>query len=295
MPAFGFLNISKPQGWTSHDVIAKLRKSLAVKKIGHSGTLDPFATGVLVIGLGHATRLFEYISSDKVYAAEITFGIETDTNDITGKIIKEKGYIPEKKDIVEGLKLFTGKIKQKPPVFSAVKLNGKRAYSLARKNKLTIEEMKEKDVEIYSMDLISCLDKKLTLKIHCSSGTYIRSIARDLGSALNTCAVLSGLERIKVGSYFTHKKSISPEILNKENYTEYIVLPQEVINLGKIKLNPDEVNDIFQGKYLKLKETTNLSCNKELQILDTNNNLVAIGLVTSDEILKPRKVFIKSE
>ena len=124
----GFLNINKPQNCTSHDVVAILRKSLGIKKIGHCGTLDPFATGILVIGINEATRLIEYLPSDKTYLAKIKFGIETDTNDITGNVILRTDIIPPLSEIKEALKFFKGTIKQKPPVFSAIKLNGKRAY-----------------------------------------------------------------------------------------------------------------------------------------------------------------------
>src|SRR3989338_8476907 len=145
---FGFLNINKPANCTSHDVVATLRKYIGIKRIGHSGTLDPFATGVLVIGINEATRLFEYLPSDKVYIATITFGTETDTNDITGKIIKESNYIPLLEEIKEKLKDLTGKIKQKPPIFSAIKINGHRAYKLARENKISEDNIDEKTVEI---------------------------------------------------------------------------------------------------------------------------------------------------
>ena len=151
---FGFLNINKPVGCTSHDVVAKLRKALGIKKIGHAGTLDPFASGVLIIGINEATRLFEYLPSDKVYIAEIKFGIETDTDDITGKITNESNNIPTLDQITEKIKLFTGDIKQKPPIYSAINIKGEKAYKLARKNQISLDDIKEKEVTIYSIEII---------------------------------------------------------------------------------------------------------------------------------------------
>ncbi|KAF0193611.1 MAG: tRNA pseudouridine55 synthase, partial [bacterium] len=221
---YGFLNINKPANCTSHDVVATLRKSIGIKRIGHSGTLDPFATGVLVIGINEATRLFEYLPSDKVYIANITFGTETDTNDITGKIIRESNYIPLLEEIKEKLKDLTGRIKQKPPIFSAIKINGHRAYKLARENKISEDNIDERTVEIYSIKIISYSSKDLQVEIHCSSGTYIRSIARDLGKLLNSCAVLSNLQRVNAGK-FTIDNSVSLDSINKLTLKEHLISP----------------------------------------------------------------------
>lgn len=235
---FGFLNINKPPNCTSHDVINVLRKNLDIKKIGHAGTLDPFATGVLVIGINKATKLFQFLPQDKVYLAEITFGISTDTDDITGNTIEELADIPTLNGINEKLNTFTGKLKQKPPIFSAVKINGNRAYKLARNNQISLDKMKEKDVEVYSIEIVSyddvgvchgvrvCHGKPLlTLKIHCSGGTYIRSLARDLGKALNSCATLSKLERVKACG-FNLEDSLSLDLITKFTLSEYLISPK---------------------------------------------------------------------
>lgn len=231
----GFLNINKPEGCTSHDVVAMLRKSLGIKKIGHAGTLDPDATGVLVIGINEATKLFQFLPQDKTYIGEITFGISTDTDDITGNIIQKSEYIPALNEITEKLSTFTGKIKQKPPIFSSVKINGERAYKLARNNQISLSDMKEKEIEIYSIDLISYSDKKLKLKIHSSGGTYMRSIARDLGKALSSCATLSKLERIKACG-FKIEDSLSPDLITKSTVDEYLISP-EVYNDHNLSKN----------------------------------------------------------
>ncbi len=227
----GFLNINKPPDCTSHDVVAILRKSLGIKKVGHCGTLDPFATGVLIIAINDATRLIEYLPSDKTYLAKIKFGIETDTDDITGKITLQTNKIPIFSEITEELKLFSGKIKQKPPIFSAIKLNGKRAYKLAREHAISLDDMRERIVEIYSIIPIAYSEGILELKIHSSRGTYIRSIARDLGKTLNTSATLLELRRIKVGDNFKIEESINPELINKQTLSKYLISPLDVLNL----------------------------------------------------------------
>lgn len=288
---FGFLNINKPTNCTSHDVVAILRKSIGIKRIGHSGTLDPFATGVLVIGINEATRLFEYLSSDKGYIASITFGTETDTNDITGKIIRESNHIPSLKEIKEKLKDLTGKIKQKPPIFSAIKINGNRAYKLARENKISEDNINERTVEIYSIKIISYSNKNLQVEIHCSSGTYIRSIARDLGKLLNSCAVLSNLQRVNIGKYFTIDNSVSLHSINELTLKERLISPISVLQLEKIYLDSKQIEDISFGKPIKIVEAYNGVPLK--QLLDNNNRLIAIGTLTKDCILKPKKVFLK--
>ena len=302
---FGFLNINKPSGCTSHDVVAMLRRSLGIKKIGHSGTLDPFATGVLLIGIGNATRLFEYLPSDKVYLAEITFGIRTDTDDITGKVIQTSDYIPSIDEITKTLQQFSGKIKQKPPAFSAININGTRAYKLARENQISVDDLKEREIEIYSIEIVSnkvessalggTYHGKPLLRIHCSSGTYIRSIARDLGNILNTCAILSKLERIKIGSGFLIEQSISPGLIDKATISNYLILPQQVLELEKLHIDSKQINELFHGREIKTSSDFTLNINTNLQILDNSDRLIGIGLLTENSVLKPKKIFLKEK
>lgn len=292
---FGFLNINKPADFTSHDIVAMLRKSLGIKQIGHSGTLDPFATGVLATGIGDATRLLEYLPHNKTYLAEITFGIETDTNDITGNILNKSNLIPDISEINKSLDNFTGQIKQKPPIFSAIKIKGERAYKLARKNDIELDDISERLIEIYSNEIILYKDGRLNLKIHCSGGTYIRSIARDLGKALNTFGTLSSLKRIQIGNCFNIENSISPQLLTKANLTEHLIKPESVLTLSKVCLNEHEIKDIYYGKSVKLAIKPDINKNCELQILDNNNNLIAIGFLEDNCIIKPKKVFASHE
>ncbi|MDE6794489.1 MAG: tRNA pseudouridine(55) synthase TruB [Muribaculaceae bacterium] len=199
------IGIDKPLGWTSFDAVKRLRgaiqRRLHVKKfkVGHAGTLDPLATGVLIICTGRATRRIEELQNgDKEYVATIRLGATTPSFDLETKIDKEYPWAHvTRKMIEEVLPRFTGKIMQVPPVFSAVKVDGKRAYNLARKGKEV--ELKAKPLEIKEMELLSCDFPDVTLRIVCSKGTYIRAIARDLGEALGSGAHLIGLRRTRVG------------------------------------------------------------------------------------------------
>ena len=213
-----FILIHKPQGWTSFDVIAYLRKSLSfesepegsplrvedkVKKIGHAGTLDPFATGLLIVGVGREStkKLEEFKNMPKTYIAEIKLGATSDTQDSTGLItLNEKNTnIPTKKDIENIIKKFIGKQKQLPPMYSAKKIKGKKLYKLARQG---IEiERKPSDIEIYDIKLLNYNYPQLEIEVNCGAGTYIRTLAHDIGASLGTGAYCDELVRTKIGEY----------------------------------------------------------------------------------------------
>ena len=210
----GFLNVNKPSGLTAHDVVNRLRKLAGIKQIGHAGTLDPMASGVLPVAIGRACRLLRFLPDDKVYLASILFGRKTDTDDIEGKIIATSCHLPASPDISTALADFVGDIEQVPPLYSAIHVEGKRLYELARQGK-TPAFLPVRKVHIYSIEEIdyrrdtvsvpeaascpsSCTDTPgtlLELRIHCASGTYIRSIARDLGDRLGSAACLAALKR----------------------------------------------------------------------------------------------------
>lgn len=200
------IGIDKPLGWTSFDAVKRLRgaiqRRLHVKKfkVGHAGTLDPLATGVLIICTGRATRRIEELQNgDKEYVATIRLGATTPSFDLETQIDKEYPWAHVTREMIEEvIPRFTGKIMQVPPVFSAVKVDGKRAYNLARKGKEV--ELKAKPLEIKEMEVLSCDLPEVTLRIVCSKGTYIRAIARDLGEALGSGAHLTGLRRTRVGA-----------------------------------------------------------------------------------------------
>ena len=197
----GIVNVYKPKGWTSFDVVNKLKRVYSTSKIGHLGTLDPMAEGVLPVALGKATKLFDfYLKKTKVYEAEFEFGYETDTLDAYGEVIQTSPNLPTLEEIKKATEKFLGKIKQVPPAFSAVKINGKRAYDLARnKEEFTISA---KEVEVFKFDCLGKLaGNKYSFIIECSAGTYIRSLARDIAKALGSCGYVGALRRTKVGKF----------------------------------------------------------------------------------------------
>jgi tRNA pseudouridine55 synthase len=219
----GIILINKPAGPSSHDIVNYVRKTVGVKKVGHSGTLDPFAEGLLVILIGRdATKeQRKFLYSDKEYVATMKMGTETDTYDRTGKIVNaNNGTYPSKKEIKIVLKSFTGKINQVPPSFSAKKFQGRRAYKLAREGKKI--ELKPVEILIKKITFLNYDVPLLQLKILCSTGTYIRSLAHDIGQKLNSGACLERLVRTKVGN-LNLKNSIDIDELTEKNWTEHLM------------------------------------------------------------------------
>lgn len=204
----GILVINKPVGWTSFDVVAKIRNKLNVKKVGHTGTLDPQATGVLVLCVGKATQFVQKLTGlDKEYVCEITFGATSTTDDAEGEIKEVAGASEAPLSVIEDiLKEFTGTFDQIPPDFSAKKIQGKRAYKLARQGEDV--ELKPVQVIVRTMELLDYKWPKLKIKINCSKGFYVRSLARDIGKKLGIGGYLSALERTKVG-HFSIESAIS--------------------------------------------------------------------------------------
>ena len=198
----GLIVVYKEKGWTSHDVVAKLRGILGTRKIGHAGTLDPGAAGVLPVAVGRAARLVEYLSdADKSYRAELTLGIATDSGDDTGNIIasQEDFTLPSPQELDAVLQQFTGEILQVPPAYSAIKIHGQRACDLARQN--IAVEIPERRVQIYRLELLAQRGNTLLLDVDCSKGTYIRTLCADLGRALGIPATMSFLVRTRVGDF----------------------------------------------------------------------------------------------
>ena len=195
------LNINKPVGWTSFDVVKKIRGQLNIKKVGHAGTLDPFATGVLLICTGRATKKVEDLMNlKKEYIARIEFGKTTDSYDLTGTIVSERSADNlELENINQVIKQFHGEIYQTPPMYSAVKVNGERLYKLARRGEVV--ERKPRKIRIYQTDVIDFRNPFLKLRIVCSRGTYIRALANDMGEILGCGGYLTSLTRTRVGDY----------------------------------------------------------------------------------------------
>ena len=255
----GILIINKKEGLTSHDVVAKCRKLLNTKKIGHTGTLDPLATGVLVICVGKATKLVDLLTcDDKIYDVTMRFGMQTDTGDITGNVIREEKISLKKENIESTLKTFIGKQKQIPPMYSAIKQNGVKLYELARKGIEVSRE--ERDIEIFDISNIFFEENILKFRAHVSKGTYIRVLCEDIAKKLNTCGTMTSLNRIKSGKFsiddainiedVSYEKVISIEklfdnkIIIKDNL-------EKLLNGIKIRYElPDGTYNLYTTKYI---------------------------------------------
>lgn len=246
----GIIPINKPSGWTSFDVVNKIKHMVYPNKVGHLGTLDPMATGVLLVVVGKATRLFDIMQEKtKTYVATFEFGYETDTLDSTGKITENNEYIPTMEEIEKVLPEFIGKINQIPPKYSAKSINGVRAYDLARKG---VEfDIPAKIVEIQSIEILDYKDKKLILEIKCGSGTYIRSIGRDMAYKLNTLATMTELVRTKAGS-FDILDCYEIEQINKENIENQLIKIDKILDYPIIELSEIERKKLLNGLILDL-------------------------------------------
>lgn len=294
---FGVLNLNKPLHCTSHDVVAKVRKKLGFKKVGHCGTLDPLATGVLPVCLGHATRLIEYFPSDKRYRAEITFGKRTLSWDGEGEFLEiRSAKAMTQADVQALIPQFQGVIQQQVPPHAAVHVNGKKLYELTRKG--IAVELPVREAVIYSMDLIDWNihtpeHPVATLDIHCASGTYIRSIAQALGELSGYGAYLSKLARTAHGQ-FTLEDSIDLEafiespnpLLSLQNPAEYLPFPQ-------IMLDDADTERVFHGMKLDGWDRDIPIRNDKLYLLLHGNTPVAVAAGEQTGRLKPVKVFPK--
>ncbi|MDH4162434.1 MAG: tRNA pseudouridine(55) synthase TruB [Nitrospirota bacterium] len=292
----GVLIINKPRGWTSHDVVAKVRRLLGVAKAGHTGTLDPLATGVLVVCVGKATRLARYLESDdKEYEAEIRLGTITDTLDTDGRILETKVYeSPSEKSVREALNAFTGVIKQRPPSFSAIKIHGIPSHRLARSG--DARELPERQVTIFSLELLHYQDPCIRVAVRCSKGTYIRSLAADIGDRLGAGACLSVLIRTKAGA-FGLERAITIEQLADlvvKNETQRVLLPPaEVLNgFSSLKMSEQECRLVAHGNAVTITDDRGEIGNEEqVCLLDRSGSLIAVGK-RSGSTIQPEVVLV---
>ncbi len=285
----GILIVNKPKKYTSHDIVNIARKALNTKRVGHIGTLDPNATGVLVLCVNKATKLVKYFEAhSKTYIATIKLGLKTDSDDITGEVIatKDASNIKEA-DILDVLNSFLGKQQQIPPNYSAVKVNGKKLYELARRD-IIIHDISPRDVEVISISDFEILEKseiitfKVNLKV--SKGTYIRSIARDMGEKLGCYGTLAELERTEI-DHFKIEDAISLEDLEAEKYE--ILDPFEYLNMPKIIVDPLYKSYINNGRFLDLdmfpEKTDTIIYSKDKEVLaiyyyDTQKKLMRMSV-----------------
>ena len=286
--AFGFLNIYKPRGITSHDVVAILRKITKIKQIGHTGTLDPFAEGVLPICIGKATRLIEYLDDEKEYLALVSFGKSTDTYDLDGQVTFESDLKVTQKDVIEGLKALEGEISQIPPIYSAIKVQGKKLYEYARNG----EEVKiePRRVTIEKIELKEFDEQKQTASvlIKCSKGTYIRSIAHDLGQNLKVGGHLIKLIRTQAGKFFVEKAILLDDIKTVEDVDKNLINPLKMLDLVQIILQEEDYKRALMGQPI-LNKSQEIN-NGDFVILIYNEKISAIAQL-SDKQIKVKKVF----
>lgn len=283
---FGFLNVYKPVGKTSHDVVAYFRKLLKIKKIGHTGTLDPFAEGVLPICIGNSTRLIEYLPDDKAYLAFVQLGKATDSYDTEGNVIFESDKKVTKEQLVSALTSFEGEIEQLPPIYSAIKVKGKKLYEYAREGK-TIS-VAPRQVTIHKIELKNFDEEKQEAQVYieCSKGTYIRSIANDLGQNLCCGGYLTRLIRTKAGKFLVENSIKMQDYKSVEFVEKHLIEPISMLNYPLYNLNTSEKLDISNGKPLLNKSINNA----ENIILVYNDSIKAVAS-SCNGCIKVKKVF----
>ncbi len=246
-PLAGLLNIDKPAGITSHDVVSRVRRAARMRRVGHAGTLDPLATGVLLVCLGRATRLVEYLTGrPKTYEAAIRLGQTTDTYDAEGAVTAERPVAFTEADLARALARFRGEIEQVPPMYSAVKQGGQPLYKLARQGKEVARPPRR--VTIYQLDVLDWRPPLLSLRIVCSKGTYIRSLAHDLGEALGSGGHVAALRRTAVGG-FTLDTAAPLDVLTPDNLENYLRPPDTAVShLPRLDLPEAEANRLLMGQ-----------------------------------------------
>ncbi len=283
---FGFLNIYKPVGMTSHDVVARVRKILKIKQVGHTGTLDPFAEGVLPICIGKATRLIEYLADDKEYIATIQFGKATTTYDLDGEVVFSSDKKVIEDEIISALNYFSGEIEQLPPLYSAIKVKGKKLYEYAREGKDVQIKSRKVFIERIELQKFDFQNQTAQILVKCSKGTYIRSIAHDLGERLGVGGYLIKLVRTQAGK-FRIESAMSLEKLEIDFSSDLIVNPLHILDLVTVDLNEDEVAKIRNGHWIKKVGFKD----NQIVILIYNNAVVAVGEISQEKIIV-KKVFL---
>lgn len=335
----GFINVNKPAGITSHDVVYRMRKWTKIKRIGHAGTLDPDATGVLPLAIGSACRLISYLSSDKIYLAEVLLGLKTTTNDLSGAVTEQNELANhiDQSTVRLALQDFIGFIEQKPPLYSAVHHKGSRLHKLARATQAnylrksttddqdngTITEAMEnilcdlptRKVKVESIDVLTMQLPIIKLRIVCSSGTYIRSIARDLGQALGCGACLKSLHREKSGPFVIERSFdllVLEHLIQNRRLPEILIDPAQVLGWKVIEVDVMVAKLISQGRFLPLesvviedpanrkeneawlKEPILIVCKQE-DVADGPDIPVALCRISEDQLIKPELVLTNPE
>lgn len=288
----GILNINKPTGMSSFDVVRVVKKAAKTKKVGHTGTLDPEASGVLPICIGRATKLVDYIMSDyKIYEVELKLGITTDTYDREGKVLQTSEVNLSENDVKEVIKSFVGEIDQVPPMYSALKVNGQRLYNLARQG---IEiERKSRKIHIYNIDILSVDLPVVHFTVKCSKGTYIRSLCYDIGEKLKCGGTMWNLKRTQTGS-FNILNSMELDQLNVDNIHNYLIpMDKALESYPKVVIDKKYEKLILNGVNVKDNAIIgNMETNKLYRVYLGENDFVGIG-VRKDFGFKMTKLLVQ--
>ena len=300
MKCDGLLLIDKPVGWTSAKVVREVKKIFCGSKVGHAGTLDPLATGLLVLGIGESTKVLHYlIGQSKRYEACVCLGTQTTTGDSEGQVIKTSGHVPIDEAMIRSLLAqFVGELRQVPPMYSALKVEGKRLYKLARRQQTV--ERKPRLVTIHSLEFKSCSGDSFCLEVHCSKGTYIRVLAEDMGNSLNTVAHLASLRRTMSGRF-----SIDDAIDMQSLYLyrddlqsilwRLLPLDRGLLDLPAVNLSMSQSDRMRKGgeiEVLDLYGNDFLSNNGLCRAYDASGSLVAVA-AKDGKYLRPKRVFHK--
>ncbi|MHB8482100.1 MAG: tRNA pseudouridine(55) synthase TruB [Nitrospiria bacterium] len=288
----GVLNIDKPAGWTSHDVVARLRKILKIKKIGHAGTLDPDATGVLVVCVGKATKIVEYlVGTDKEYEAVMRLGETTNTQDASGNVLEKAswGHLTEE-DLFECFKEFTGEISQTPSSYSAIKVGGVPSYKLARRGEEV--DIPERKVKIYKIEFIKKAGPDVFIKVHCSKGTYIRTLCHDMGRHMGVGAHLFALRRTRSGIFMVGDALSLDDLIH---FVETGRLDMEIYGMDEVMsgfpaivLDEDGEKKIVHGNpvFLSAEQGGAFLSGSLVRLKSINGGLIALGVLEGEELKK---------
>lgn len=278
----GIIIINKEKNWTSNDVVQKI-KGIFHEKVGHTGTLDPLATGVIPILVGKGTLLSKYlVNHDKEYIATIKLGEKSSTGDLEGEIIEQQKVAENMLDenyILDVLEKFKGTITQKPPIYSAIKINGKKLYEYARKGQDV--DIPKRNIEIYEIELISISKKDMTIKyrVHCSKGTYIRTLCEDIAKELGTVGYMKELQRTKVGEFLLKDSFKISEIEEKNEIEKYLITIESFFyNKEKVELSANDLTRFLNGVKIKMLK------NNEVYRIYSNNIFIGTGVVSNNTL-----------
>ena len=284
----GIINVYKPVGMTSHNVVNKIRRIVGTKKVGHTGTLDPDAEGVLPICINRGTKVADMLTvSDKRYTAEFKLGIMTDTLDIGGTVLEERDVNVTKQQIIDAIKRFVGVIEQVPPMYSAIKVGGRKLCDLARKG---IEvERKSRTVEIYEINILDVKEESFTIDVKCSKGTYIRTLGSDIGEMLGCGAVMTKLIRTQ-SSIFKAEDAVKLENLTPENYCNYVTLAVDLFDAEKITVDEGVLSKVLNGNAIPYNGVEG----NYYKLYDNNDRLLCLSKM-EDGMLKVEIMFCVGE